>query len=78
MTINLNSKILPYVIYFSSFIIATIIVNTIGMIGLIPYLLFIAFFPLDPKPEELNTIPMKNHKQLTSKDNTRLITRASK
>ena len=75
MTINLDSKILPYIIYFSSFIISTIIVKTVGFLGLIPFLLFIAFFPLDPKPEELNTIPMKNHKQLTSKDNTRLITR---
>ena len=75
MTINLDSKILPYIIYFSSFIISTIIIKTVGFLGLIPFLLFIAFFPLDPKPEELNTIPMKNHKQLTSKDNTRLITR---
>ena len=74
MTINLNSKILPYIIYFSSFIISTIIVKTVGFLGLIPFLLFIVFFPLNPKPEELNTIPMKNHKQLTSKDNTRLIT----
>ena len=75
MTINTDSKILPYIIYFSSFIISTIIIKSFGFLGLIPFLLFIAFFPLDPKPEELNTIPMKNHKQLTSKDNTRLITR---
>lgn len=75
MTINTDSKILPYIIYFTSFFAATIIIKTIGMIGLIPYLLFIALFPLKSPPSTLNTIPMKNHKQLTSKGITRLITR---
>jgi len=78
MKINTDSKILPYIIWFSSFIISTIIIKTIGIFGLIPLLLLVALFPLEPKPDELHTISQQNHTKLTSKDSNCLITRASK
>ena len=71
MTINLNSKATILSIYFVSFLISTLIVKTFGMIGLIPYVALIIFFPLKSKPNNLNVISATSGKLLESNTRTK-------
>lgn len=82
MTINTDSKILPYIIYFTSFGITTFIIQTIGFFGLFLTIAAIAFFYFyTPKGyplsyhSQLNVIPAPNQQKLPSQNHLRLSTR---
>ena len=88
MKINLNSKVLPYVVSLGSLLVSTLLIKAIGM-PLFALLAVIALiFAFKPESgnkspavipaQRINTLTTKGQQRLTAKTETKLLTGASK